>query len=40
MHGQMNEKLQKIGDLLAQMLLTLLLTVLTLRGDFTINFGT
>ncbi len=40
MHAQVNKKLQKIGDSLTQRLLTLLLTVLTSRGDFTINFGT
>ena len=37
---KVNEKLEKIGDLLAHRLLTLLLTVLILREDFTINCGT
>ena len=40
MHAQVDEKLQKIEYILAQRLLTLLLTVLTSREDFTINFGT
>ncbi len=40
MHAKVIEKLQKIGDLLAQRLLTLLVTVSTSREDFTINFGT
>ncbi len=40
MHTQVNEKLHKIGDLLAQSLLTLLLTALTSGEDFAINCGT
>ncbi len=40
MHAQVNEKLQKIGDLMAQRLLTLLLMVLTLREDFTADCAT
>ena len=40
MYAQVNGKLQKIGDLLAQRLLTLLLTLLTLREDFTIDCAT
>ncbi len=40
MHAQVNEKLQKMGDLLAQSLLTLSLMVLTLREDFTIDCAT
>ncbi len=40
MHAQVNENLQKIEDLLAQRLLTLFLTVLTLREDFTVDCAT
>ncbi len=40
MHAQVNENLQKIGDLLGQRLLTLLVTVLTLREDFTVDCPT
>ncbi len=40
MHAHVNEKLQKIADLLAQRILTLLLTVLTLREEFTIDCAT
>ncbi len=38
MQAQVSEKEQKIGDLLAERLLTFLLTVLTLREDFAINY--